>query len=89
MVGRRFRIKKTGGPPRARHRTIVARVGNKCHLEVEVHGADYWKIKRGPATVTKEAGRSFKVAEAGPCRTYDQGRRKSIAARVVQMAGPN
>ena len=89
MVGRRFSIKETGGITRARHGVIVARVGDKCHIEVEVHGADHGPVERGPATVTKEAGRSFKVAEAGPRRTYDQGRRKSIAARVVQMAGPD
>ena len=52
----------------ARHRTIVARVGDKCHLEVEVHGADHGKVERGPPKVTKEAGRGFKVAEAGPRR---------------------
>ena len=85
MVGRRFRIKKTGRPPRARHRITVARVSYKRHLEVEVHVADHGKVERGPATVTKEAGRGAAIIEAGPRRPDDQGRRKSIAARVVQM----
>ena len=90
MVGRRFRIKKAGGPPNARHRIIVARVGDKCHLEVEVHGADYRTVERGVPKVTKEAGRGSKAAEARrrrPC--YDQGRREPVAARVGRVAGPD
>ena len=89
VVGRRRRGATTGRPPNARHRVIVARVGNKCHLEVEVHGADYRKIERGPATVTKEAGRRAAIIEAGSRRTDEQGRRKSTAARMVPMAGPD
>ena len=75
VVGRRFSIKKTGGPPRARHGTVVARVGDKCHLEVEVHGADHGKVERCVPKVTKAAGRGFKAAEARPRRPDDQGRR--------------
>ena len=67
----------------------MARVGNKCHVKVEVHGSDYGKVERGLATVKKEAGRGFKVAEAGPRRSDEPGRRKSTAARVVPMAGPD
>jgi len=67
----------------------VARVGNKCHVEVEVHGADHGKVERGLSEIKKKAGRRAAIIEAGPRRTDEQGRRKSIAARVVQMAGPN
>ena len=80
--------KTTGRPSRA-PQSYLARVGDECHLAVEVHGADYRKVERGPATVTKEAGRRAAIIEAGSRRTDDQGRRKSTAARVVQMAGPD
>ena len=89
MVGRRRRVQETGRPPRASHRVIVARLGDECHLAVEVHGADHGKVERGPATVKKKAHCRIAIIEAGPRWTYEPGRRKSIAARVVPMAGPN
>ena len=50
-----------------------------------MHGADHGPVERCVPKVKKEAGRGAAIIEAGPRRTDDQGRRKSIAARVVQM----
>ena len=59
-------VKKTREDLLARaHGTIVARVGDKCHLEVEVHGADHGKIERGPPTVTKAAGVALRLLKRG------------------------